>query len=97
MGAHIDDVYFTPEEVAARHRTEAATLANHRHKGSGLPWVKLPSGKVLYRLADVLEAERVGEKGWRENRVIAAIETFRKIDPKTAAELIAHIKSEIGR
>lgn len=29
------------------------TLANHRHRGVGIPYTKLPSGRIRYRLTDV--------------------------------------------
>ncbi|MER6252898.1 helix-turn-helix domain-containing protein [Streptomyces sp. NPDC001584] len=42
-----------PREVAARTRYSVQTLANHRCMGIGIPFTKLPSGRVMYRRDDV--------------------------------------------
>lgn len=51
--------YLTAEEVSHRYRGEIAvrTLANWRCLGVGPRFVKI-GGRILYRLADILEWER---------------------------------------
>ena len=34
-------------------RYSPQTLANHRSLGIGLPYIKLPSGRIRYRRADI--------------------------------------------
>jgi predicted rRNA methylase YqxC with S4 and FtsJ domains len=49
--------FLTTRELAARHREAEQTIRAKRVRGDGPPFVKV-SGKVLYRLSDVLEHER---------------------------------------
>lgn len=46
----------TPQALAARWNISTGHLANLRSKGHGPAWIK-PVGRVLYRLADVLDYE----------------------------------------
>ena len=56
-----DDVFMTTAGLAARWCMDAASLANYRSRGEGIPFVKLPTGAVRYRLVDILEAEQTGQ------------------------------------
>jgi hypothetical protein len=71
-------------------------LANHRHQGTSIPSTKLPSGKVLYRYVDVLEAENRGRRDWRQSTVVDAITSFPKFDGKTIAELCRRMRTQIA-
>lgn len=48
-----DDDWLTPQETASLTKYSPQTLANHRYRGVGIPYVKLPSGRIRYRLTDV--------------------------------------------
>jgi hypothetical protein len=95
--AQYDDVFFTADELATRWRMEVGTLANQRHHGTGAPWIKTPSGKVLYRVADILAAENKGQRGWTRETVTAGLETFVKLDAKTQLELRKHLVEHVTR
>lgn len=59
----------TADELAARWRMNARTLANWRTAGKGPAYVKLGEGRqtrVLYREEDVLAFERAGVKQAKE-------------------------------
>lgn len=45
--------WMTPRQVSAVTHYAAQTLANHRSLGIGLPYIKLPTGRIWYRRADV--------------------------------------------
>ena len=57
---HRDDIFYTTAELASRWNMDAASLANYRSRGEGIPFVKLPTGAVRYRWVDILEAEKAG-------------------------------------
>lgn len=92
----VDDIYLTVSEVCSRLRLDPQTLANHRTAGEGLPFVKI-SGKVLYRVRDVLAAELAGAKGFKWSRLEAALDTFKGIPPAVRVELVKHLKSELRK
>ncbi|MDH6290853.1 hypothetical protein M2275_005780 [Rhodococcus opacus] len=43
----------TPSEVAEYLRTTTGSLAQARYKGTGIPFVRVDSRRVLYRWSDV--------------------------------------------
>ncbi|MFF6966045.1 helix-turn-helix transcriptional regulator [Streptomyces anthocyanicus] len=43
------DELLTSRETAALTKYSPQTLANHRHLGIGIPYIKLPSGRIRYR------------------------------------------------
>ena len=71
----VDDTFLTPEELAARWRVDVHRLANLRAQGDGLPFTKT-TGRVLYRLADVLAAEAQGRRGFSWSKLAAAVDDF---------------------
>jgi hypothetical protein len=55
-----------PTQVAQRYGMTPESLANWRREGKGPPYVRLGNGKrprVMYRVDDVLEWERLHLKG----------------------------------
>ncbi|WP_406127972.1 hypothetical protein [Streptomyces sp. NBC_00989] len=47
------DEWMTPREVSTATHYALQTLANNRSLGIGLPYIKLPTGRIWYRRADV--------------------------------------------
>lgn len=92
-----DDIFLTAEEVASRHRKDVRSLANERSRGEGIPFVKLPTGKILYRLSDVLAAERSGQFGFSWAKLRAGMATFRDLPPPIADKLLEHLKRELAK
>ncbi|MFJ9149096.1 hypothetical protein ACIRP7_13705 [Streptomyces sp. NPDC102270] len=45
--------WMTPRQVSAATHYALQTLANNRSLGIGLPYIKLPTGRIWYRRADV--------------------------------------------
>ncbi|MCG6496618.1 hypothetical protein [Kitasatospora sp. A2-31] len=45
--------WMTPRQVAEATHYAPQTLANNRSLGIGLPYIKLPTGRIWYRRADV--------------------------------------------
>lgn len=59
----LDDVFMTSGELAGRWRLSDDHLSNVRRAGKGPDWVKLPTGAVRYRAADVIASELAGTGG----------------------------------
>lgn len=51
-------IFITEQQLAARQMRSVKTLRNQRVMGGGIPFVKM-GRSVRYRLADVLEWERI--------------------------------------
>ncbi len=47
------DRFLTPKELAERLRHERPAVDAWRRRGEGPPFIRLPNGRVLYRLSDV--------------------------------------------
>lgn len=91
--ATLDDLYMTAQEVADRLRVDPVTLANLRARGEGIPYTKV-TGRVLYKVADVLAAESEGCRGFNRNRFTTALETYGPLKKLTTAErekLLLHV------
>lgn len=88
----MDDAYLTATELGDRWGYSQSTIANQRCQMIGLPFTKLPGGKVMYRMSDVIAAELAGYTGAESPSVASAIESFPGLDPKTRKELVRHIK-----
>lgn len=87
-----DEVYMTPEEVARRWHMDPATLANQRHAGRSIAYVKLPSGKILYALSDVLRAEADGRSGFIPERVWPLIASAPGITENMCEKIREHVR-----
>lgn len=87
-----DEMFLAPEELALRWQLEPQTLANKRANGEGIPYTKLPSGSVRYRLSDVLEAERDGHHGFTWATLNESLKSFKGLSPNMRAELLRHVK-----
>lgn len=88
----LDDVFLTAEELAIRWRLTEQTLANKRANGEGIPFTKLPSGSIRYKLSDVLEAERDGQHGFSWDALAGSLKSFKRLGPNDRIELLQHIK-----
>lgn len=71
----LDDAFMTPEELAQRWRIDVQSLSNLRSRGDGLPWTKT-TGRVLYKVADVLACEARGTRGFSWAKLAKAVDTF---------------------
>lgn len=89
-----DDVFMTAKEVAEYLRTDEATLGNLRARGDGLPFTKV-TGKVLYKMADVLAVADRRARGFRSAKLATAVETFPGLTPKQRVELLKHITEHL--
>jgi hypothetical protein len=87
-----DDIWLKPAELASRWRTEEMTLANHRSRGEGLPFLKKPGGGILYKLSDVLEAERSGMRGFSWARLSNALEALLELPAGKHEKLMKDLK-----
>lgn len=88
------DLMLTPEEVAGMLRTSVGTLSQHRFHGTGLPYVKTATGKVLYSSADVLAMLNSGRGGFTPENVFDALESFPGLAGKSEA-LRKHVRDFI--
>ena len=91
-----DDVFMTPNQLAARWSMDAATLANTRHRGEGLPFVKLPGGSVRYRGCDILAAETRGLVFFSFAKLDAILKTMPGLPSDERAKIMAHVRKGFG-
>lgn len=95
VSADIDDIFLTPQQLADRWQLDPGSLANARSRGEGVPFVKLPSGAVRYRVADVLAAETDGYKSFTWKRLEAALETYAELTDTQRQKLLLHLKRQM--
>ncbi len=91
--ATIDDIFLTPQQLADRWQLDTGTLSNLRARGEGVPFVKLPSGSVRYKVADVLTAETASARGFSWARLSAALESAPGMTPEHSVKLLKHLKA----
>jgi hypothetical protein len=93
--ATADDIFITTAELAQRWRMKKGSLINQRYTDQGIPRVRLPCKKTVYRLADIVAAEERGGRGfsWYE----AEIALMKKPGMTTAfcKELIDHLRATL--
>lgn len=85
------DKFLTTEELAERWRVDPATLSNMRYRGEGIPWTK-PTGRPLYKLADVLKAEEEHGYGFTFERLSDALEAALELPFKDHAALMTKLR-----
>lgn len=87
-----DDVFLTADELSERWRLEITTLANMRSRGEGPPFLKLPSGSIRYRLADILACERASTQGFFWQNLREAVSEFPRLSTPDKRELMVHLR-----
>lgn len=92
--AHIDDLLYTPEDLARRWQCDTATLANARSRGEGVPWLKVTGG-VRYRLADIINHEQAKSRGFTWAKLAGALDTWPGLSRLQKQELLAHLKAKL--
>jgi hypothetical protein len=90
-----EDVFLTVTELSERWRLSEQSLANLRTKGEGIPYTKLPSGSIRYRLSDVLDAERDGTHGFTWAALAKALKSFRGLAANQRQQLLHHLRMEM--
>lgn len=90
-----DDTLLTAAEAADMLRMDVATLANMRARGEGLPWFKLPSGAVRYRMSEVLAWINTGARGLTWQRLANALEAYPDMALAQRNELLAHLRNAL--
>lgn len=59
----LSDTLITPDQLAKRWGHGTDVLSNLRRARRGVPWIKLPTGRIRYRLSDIIRAEATGRAG----------------------------------
>lgn len=93
-----ESVMVTPTELARHWRMSPDYLSNLRRAGKGIPHVKLPTGKVLYRLSDVLAAEISNTQGpITLDRIALALQAYKPLAPPEQDKLLEHLREFLAR
>ena len=88
----------TPAQLATRWHVTEKALANERSLGNGLPFTKDASGRIAYRRADVLEAERAGQRGLTVERAAAAFRVALRANcPELSERQIKRLTNKFAR
>lgn len=85
-----DDVFLTAQEAADMLRSDPATLANLRSRGEGLPYYK-GTGRVRYKLADVMAAINRTGRGYSRARMESALASFPGLTRQQREGLAEHL------
>lgn len=96
--ALLDDVLVPASALAAHWGYTENHLANMRRDGvqRGLPFVKLPTGGVRYRMSEILAAEIGGTTGpLTIDRVLLAVSACKGVSPEVRAAVIEHLKATL--
>lgn len=60
---HLRDTLVPSARLSERWGYSEYYLANARRRGGPIPWIKLPGGRILYRMSDIMAAELGGVRG----------------------------------
>lgn len=89
----LSDVLVTDTALTAHWGYSRNHLSNLRKAGKGIPFVKLPTGGVRYRMSEILSAELDGTDGpLTLDRIAIAIATCKTVPAEHRAALIEHLK-----
>lgn len=94
---HLYEMFITTRELAQRWRTEPSTLQNQRASTRGLPFVRTPTGRVLYRMSDVIEAEISGMRGISIDRIENALRKCPHLDARTNRLVAGFLRAEFRK
>ena len=73
-------------------------LSNLRKAGKGVPWIKLPTGGIRYRMSEVLSAELSGRAGPLSlEHVLLAVSACKAVPAEHRATLLEHLKAALDR
>jgi hypothetical protein len=93
----LESVLITPKQLGEHWRYSPAALAGIRMRGAGLPFVKLRTGGVRYRLSDVAAAELQGTGGpLTVDRVVLALAACSGLSVEQRAIAQNHVRCAFG-
>lgn len=93
-----EGVLVTPLELAKHWRMSPDYIANLRRAGRGIPYIKLGTGRVLYRLSEVLAEELRSTQGpITLERIELALTALRTMPADTRAQVMAHLQAAFAR
>ena len=93
----LDEIFFNTEQLAARWHQRVETLQNQRSAGVGLPYLKLPTGAVLYRASDIIDAEINGMRGLSVDRMVKIVKECPLIDSRKAEAVAAYLREQLAK
>lgn len=101
--ALLKDTLVDPRFVSERWDISQAHLAGMRREQRGLPFIRLPTGKmgkgsIRYRMSDVLEAEARGTMGaLNAQRVLFTVGQCPLLSKEQAGAVIDWLRTELAR
>lgn len=95
----VSDVLISSADLAAHWGYSDNHLSNlRRNNDKGLPFVKLPTGGIRYRMSDVLAAEIAGTVGPPTlERIALAISSCATVPAEHRAAIVAHLQAAFRR
>jgi hypothetical protein len=71
-------------------------MSNLRKAGKGVPWVKLPTGGIRYRMSDILFSELAGRAGpLTLDHVLIAVAACKAVPAEHRATILEHLKAAL--
>lgn len=91
--AMLESILISPSELAEHWRVGTGSLASHRHANAGVPFLKLSTGRVRYRLSDVIADEIQGMRGpLTLDSVLLAVAACDGVSLETRAIVQRHLR-----
>lgn len=91
-----EHTFLTPQQLAQRWSVKAATLANQRYRGEGVPFVKLNTS-IRYRLSDVMAMELDSVRGLSWARLANAIGGYPALADSQRRKLLTYLRRQLDR
>lgn len=92
----LSDVLMTSDELCSHWRYTPTHLCNLRKRGK-VPYIKLYSGAIRYRVSEIIEAEIAGTSGTiTVEQICLVLAACEKLSPKDREIAQAHIRGAFG-
>ena len=91
------DRFVSSAELAKRWHYSENHMSNMRRRGKLLPYIRLPGGRILYRLSDVILAELGGVNGpITLDQTLIFLSALHWLDPVTRKHLADEFRKAFG-
>ena len=93
----LTEIYLKPHELAQRWRYSEDYVSNMRRSNRGPAFLKLPTGAILYPLAEVVAWELAGAAGpLTFERLSLALTTCKGVTPELREAIVSHVRASWG-
>lgn len=92
----LEGMYMTAGQLAVRWNYSEDHLSNLRRDGKGVPWIKLPTGAIRYKVEDVVAAElRAAAGPLSLSAVCLAVAACESVPKEHRAAIVEHLRENL--